>query len=207
MRPSMFLKLAAAVGCVCAIGACTTYAEINGPRIGVGIEIDHDLRVSPRFEVGWDYDRWSAALGWGGGVTLAWAPVVGRVEAVAEARVLAFPILGPAPISPLGFGFIGSWSRSDGWAIGARVGIGTLMYMPPEACVEGFFDGNTVPCPPGSNTLDTVIQRPWLPRLDYRVSILWSVDGHLAADGKSDKLTIVHGLTFGMNAALETLTP
>lgn len=185
--------------------ACSTVsAEIHGPRIGIGFEFDHDsLRVSPRIELGYDYDHYNNAFGYGGSVGVAWAPLVGRLEAFVEGRLLAFPLFAFAPISPLALGSGVAWSRADGWTVGVRGGIGTLMYMPGDACVpplEGDWEG----CPAGVPTLDSVVQRPWLPRIDYRVTALFNVEGRKGPSGKA-KTTIVHSLGFGVTGALWAL--
>lgn len=183
--------------------ACSTVsAEIHGPRVGIGFELDHDLRVSPRFELGYDYDRYNNAFGYGGSVGMAWAPLVGRLEAILEGRLLAFPLFG-MPISPLALGSVAAWSRADGWTVGVRSGIGTLMYMPGDACVppiDGEFDG----CPEGVPTLESVVQRPWLPRIDFRVSVLFSVEGRKGPTGAA-RTTIIHYLGFAMTDALWNL--
>lgn len=187
------LTLAALVAPACS----TTWAEIDGPRVGVGISIDHDLRVSPRFEVGWDYDQWNNALGGGVSGTMAWSPAVGRVEAVAEARFLAFPLVSIAPLTPTALGTVLAWSRDEGLTLAFRAGLGTLMYMPPEACfppLEGDWQG----CPPGARLPEDVVHRPWLPRLDYRFSIAWSLE-------ERDRVIKTHLLSFAITGALATL--
>ncbi|MFO0744228.1 MAG: hypothetical protein U1F43_00950 [Myxococcota bacterium] len=199
-RPRIAHRLLALAATLLASACSTEFAEIAGPRIGLGLEIDHDLHVSARLELGLDYDKWNNALGYGGSVAVAWAPEAGRVEALVEGRAFVLVLFGVAPLTPFGLGAVVAWSRAEGATLGVRAGLGTLMYMPPSACVRPL-EGDTKPCPPELPTLDDVIERPWLPRIDYRASFLWSLEGRRDKAGET-RLSIVHLLAFELTKGL-----
>jgi len=159
-----------------ALSACsTTWAEVHGPVFGVGIELSHDLHVSPILRVGYSYDHWRDAIGWGGEGALAYAPLAGRIELDAEARVFVSPLLG-FHLSPAALGGVIAWSPELGWAAGPRAGLSVLSFRPPDACyppLEGEWEG----CPAGARLPDDVVYPIWLPRPGYRFTVLFPLDG------------------------------
>jgi len=138
---------------------CTTAAQIHGPRLGFGVELDNDLRFSPRVEVGYDFMYWKSWYGGGVSGGLSYAPVTERASLYVEG-------LGSIPFIPLNALAIGGelTLKRDTFGFGLRGGISTLAFYPPDACT-----GDEGPCPPGEWTTDDVVHPNWLPRFDFRV--------------------------------------
>jgi len=128
------------------LGCSTTAATIHGPQLSVGLELDHDIRLSPRIELGYDYFYWKDMIGAGAAAGLAYASVNNRLSIFGEGLFNAFP-LPPFPLTPLAVG--GELSLKAGeFAPAIRVGLSTVAYMPPKACyppLEGDWEG----CPSG----------------------------------------------------------
>lgn len=186
MRPAVLL-LAAALG-----SGCATWAEIHGPTFGVALELDHDLNLSPRLQIAYEYERWTGLVaGYGGGAGLAVSLLDGRAELYAEAR-------GQGLLLPtFAVGGAIAYDPPQGWSAGLRAGMSFwtgILFMPPEYCTMGWWEQTREdPCPPTEYTAEDTVYPLWLPRINYRATILWPLAG-----GDAD---FHHGLGFDATLA------
>jgi hypothetical protein len=151
-----------------ASGCSTTGAQIDGPVFGLGLELDTDLEISPRLQVGYHTAYWFDMLGYGAGAGIGYALLDNRAELFAEAQAYVVPILG-FPLTPWSVGGVVAFSPEHGWELGVRGGLEVWMFKPPEACWPPL-EGDWAGCPPGVYTSDDVVYPEWLPRIDFRAA-------------------------------------
>jgi len=154
--------------------ACSTWAEIHGPTVGVALEITEDLEVSPRLQIGYDYDTWTGMVaGYGGGGGLAVSLLESRVELYGELRGTGFPL----PWIAVGGGV--AYSAGRGWELALRAGASLwpiIFFQAPDYCSMGWYEQTRdEPCPPTAYAADDVVYPLWMPRIGYRMTAYWSL--------------------------------
>jgi hypothetical protein len=176
-------------------GCTTTWAEIHGPRVGLGLGLDDELRTSPRLALGYHYLVYKDAMGLGAGGSVTYSPVTQWTEVAAEADVWMFPLLG-FPLTPFTFRLGGAFHPEDGAALMFGLGLGGVLYRPPDACyppLEGAWNG----CPPGVYRAEDTVYPDMVSRVGYQATLLTLFTGR---DDPDDLLT-VHALMFDTTVA------
>jgi hypothetical protein len=179
-------------------GCTTTWAEIHGPRFGLGLEIGDDARVSPRLEAGYRWLQYKDAMGWGAGGIVSYSAVTQWTEVVAEANFWMFPLLG-FPQTPFSFRFGGAFHPEDGAALVLGIGLGGLLYKPPAAAyppLEGPWNGY----PPGTWQDGDTVFPDMVPEIVYAAGLRALYSDGPCTEG-ADCAMLVHSLTFDTTLA------
>jgi hypothetical protein len=179
-------------------GCSTTWAEIHGPRFGMGLEIDDDARVSPRLEAGYRWLQYKDAMGWGAGGVVSYSPVTQWTEVVAEANIWMFPFLGFLQ-TPVTFRLGGAFHAEDGAALVLGIGLGGLLYKPPAAAyppLEGAWNGY----PPNAWQDGDTVYPDMVPEIVYAAGWRPVYSDGPCTDG-ADCAMVVHSLTYDTTLA------
>jgi hypothetical protein len=185
-------RLAAAALCL-ALGCTTTWAEIHGPRAGLGLDLDENLDASPRVELGYHWLKFKDALGFGAGGTVTYSPVSQWTQLSAEANFWIFPLLG-FPLTPFAFRVGAGFHPDEGAALVLGFGLGGVLYKPPVSCnlpLEGDWHG----CPPGDWWQEDVVYPDMIGQIGYLFSALPVASGSDCLGG-GDCTLMLHSITF-----------
>ena len=153
---------------------CSTWAEVHGPTFGLALEIGDDLAVSPRVQIGYDYETWTGMVaGYGGGGGIAVSLLESRVELYGEVRGTGFPLPWVAVGGSL------AYSADLGWAVAIRAGASLwpiIFFQAPSYCSMGWWEATRdEPCPPTAYDAEDVVHPLWMPHVGYRLTAYWSV--------------------------------
>lgn len=195
--PAALLLLAVAAGC------STVTARIHGPRFGGGIDLDHNLDVSPRLEAGYEFLQYQDAAGYGGAAGGSYSPVTGWGQVWIEGMIWMFPLL-PLIQSGLTFRVGGAFHPDHEPSLVFGVGITGVAYKPPTACfppLEGPWEG----CPPGEWLWTDTVFPDWLPQPVYLATIFPWVNTQGCADPEMGCPLVNHSLRFDAVIAWHTL--
>lgn len=191
-RPAAHFAVSALLLALAGVGCTTVTATIHGPRFGAGIDLDHNLDVSPRFEAGYTYLSYQDAAGWTAGGGTSYSPVTGWTHLWAEVGAWLFPLL-PLYQMPLtirlGAAFHPDWEPT----LAVSFGVGGEFYKPPTSCnppLEGPWEG----CPPGVWLWNDVVYPDWVPQAHYLATMLPFVQREGCTDGECPLIT--HTLMF-----------
>ena len=190
-RPPGARRLAVLAGLLLA-GCTTVTATIHGPRFGAGIDLDHNLDVSPRLEVGYTYLSYRDAAGWLAGGGTSYSPLTGWTQLWAEVGAWLFPLL-PLYQMPLTFRLGAAFHPDWEPTLAVSFGVGGVLYKPPTSCnppLEGPWEG----CPPGVWRSTDTVYPDWVPQVHYLATVLPLLDQEGCADGNCPLVT--HTLLF-----------
>ncbi|MBN1944846.1 MAG: hypothetical protein JW797_04180 [Bradymonadales bacterium] len=148
------------LGLYCLIGmslwACTSWYEIHGPTVGLGIEMNGDGLYSPRIELGYGYDRYKPAMGYGFSATAAYSPLLERFDLRADAHGNMLLNASVGAVYRLDLDGARVW--------GVQVGTRNFFGYPPAACVPPWFEGEFEGCPDDEYFQADTLYPAWLPR-------------------------------------------
>ena len=186
------------------VACTTTYARIHGPRFGGGIDLDHDLAVSPRLEVGYQYMQWKDLMGAGGAAVVSYSPVTGWLGFGVEGGAWLVPFCPFCYQTPLTVRLGGAFHPDEGVAFAVSVGVGGVLYRPPRTCALPL-EGQSPGCYPGEYMRSDVVFPNWLPQVAYLATMLPTVSTRSCPDGEECFQTI-HSLRFDGTIAWHLLT-
>ncbi|MBN1771296.1 MAG: hypothetical protein JXB32_08555 [Deltaproteobacteria bacterium] len=184
------------------VGCTTVTTTIHGPRFGAGIDLDHNLDVSPRLEAGYSYLSYRDAAGWLAGGGGSYSPLTGWGQLWAEVGGWMFPLL-PLYQMPLTFRLGAAFHPDFEPTLAVSFGVGGEFYKAPTSCnppLEGPWEG----CPPDVWLWTDTVYPDWVPQAHYLATMLPLVDRRGCTDG--DCPLIIHTLMFDPILALHFFT-
>jgi hypothetical protein len=156
------------------------------------MDITSNVETSPRVEAGYHWLLYKDAIGIGSGGVVAWSPVTGWIQVVAEVNAWMFPLFG-FPLTPFSFRLGAAFHPEDGPALAVGFGIGGVLYRPPTSCnppLEGPWEG----CPSDAWLWHDTVYPDMVSQLSYFGTLLpfAPVPG---CDPDSDCLLSLHSIT------------
>lgn len=143
--------------------ACTTWHQIDGPVLGLGVDADPERGLSPRIEGGYGFERRKPLFGYGFAGQVGYSPLAERLDVFVEAHGNLFPII------PFGIGVGPVYSVGpDQRYWGMVLSLDMVLVQPPGVdIVRGWSD----PCTevdPDALFEDDVVYPTWLPSTNLR---------------------------------------
>lgn len=185
------------------LAGCTTVTTtIHGPRFGAGIDLDHNLDVSPRLEAGYAYLTYRDALGWFAGGGGSYSPLTGWGQVWAEAGGWVFGLL-PLYQMPVILRVGAAFHPDFAPTLALSLGLGGEFYKAPTSCnppLEGYWEG----CPPDVWLWTDEVFPDWVPQARYLATILPLLDQE-ECDERACPL-VTHTLLFDPILALHFFT-